>query len=163
MLSPQRPWISGSASSSTYQTASSWLFCRSTYSSINRGQERRPQHHRQRVEGGCGQQGFQLKRSLDIAERRGRIERTTQLLNRMVGGGALFLECAAGFDVNRDRGAPMIGHSMGGDIVMYFAKEYPDEVKWVVTLDNLRVRRCLATHASIGTSTMCRRFAISSA
>jgi len=57
----------------------------------------------------------------------------------------------------------MIGHSMGGDIVMYFAKEYPDEVKWVVTLDNLRVRRCLATHASIGTSTMCRRFAISSA
>jgi len=57
----------------------------------------------------------------------------------------------------------MIGHSMGGDIVMYFAKEYPDEVKWVVTLDNLRVRRCLATHASIGTSTMCRRFAINSA
>ena len=33
----------------------------------------------------------------------------------------------------------MTGHSMGGDIVMYFAKEYPDEVKWVVTLDNLRV------------------------
>jgi pimeloyl-ACP methyl ester carboxylesterase len=33
----------------------------------------------------------------------------------------------------------MIGHSMGGDIVMYFAKEYPDEVKRVVTLDNLRV------------------------
>ena len=33
----------------------------------------------------------------------------------------------------------MIGHSMGGDIVMCFAKEYPDEVKWVVTLDNLRV------------------------
>ena len=54
------------------------------------------------------------------------------MLNRMVGGGALFLECAAGFDVNRDREALMIGHSMGGDIVMYFAKEYPDEVKWVV-------------------------------
>jgi pimeloyl-ACP methyl ester carboxylesterase len=33
----------------------------------------------------------------------------------------------------------MIGHSMGGDIVMYFAKEHPDEVKRVVTLDNLRV------------------------
>jgi pimeloyl-ACP methyl ester carboxylesterase len=33
----------------------------------------------------------------------------------------------------------LIGHSMGGDIVMYFAKEYPDEVKRVVTLDNLRV------------------------
>ena len=61
------------------------------------------------------------------------------MLNRTVGGGALFLECAAGFDVNRDREALMTGHSMGGDIVMYFAKEYPDEVKWVVTLDNLRV------------------------
>jgi alpha/beta hydrolase fold len=33
----------------------------------------------------------------------------------------------------------MVGHSMGGDISMYFAKEYPDEVKKVVTLDNLRV------------------------
>jgi hypothetical protein len=31
------------------------------------------------------------------------------------------------------------GHSMGGDITMYFAKQYPDEVKKVVTLDNLRV------------------------
>ena len=28
---------------------------------------------------------------------------------------------------------------MGGDISMYFAKEHPDEVKKVVTLDNLRV------------------------
>jgi len=28
---------------------------------------------------------------------------------------------------------------MGGDITMYFAKQYPDEVKKVVTLDNLRV------------------------
>jgi predicted SnoaL-like aldol condensation-catalyzing enzyme len=33
----------------------------------------------------------------------------------------------------------MVGHSMGGDITMYFAKEYPDEIKKVVTLDNLRV------------------------
>ena len=33
----------------------------------------------------------------------------------------------------------MVGHSMGGDITMYFAQEYPDEIKKVVTLDNLRV------------------------
>jgi hypothetical protein len=33
----------------------------------------------------------------------------------------------------------LVGHSMGGDISMYFAKEYPDQVKKVVTLDNLRV------------------------
>src|SRR3982075_2351 len=33
----------------------------------------------------------------------------------------------------------MVGHSMGGDISMYFAKEYPDHVKKIVTLDNLRV------------------------
>src|SRR3954449_11426108 len=33
----------------------------------------------------------------------------------------------------------MVGHSMGGDISMYFAREYPDEVRKVVTLDNLRV------------------------
>lgn len=31
------------------------------------------------------------------------------------------------------------GHSMGGDITMYFAKQYPDRVTKVVTLDNLRV------------------------
>jgi pimeloyl-ACP methyl ester carboxylesterase len=31
------------------------------------------------------------------------------------------------------------GHSMGGDITMYFATQYPDRVKAVVTLDNLRV------------------------
>src|SRR4051794_38567297 len=37
-----------------------------------------------------------------------------------------------------DRGT-MVGHSMGGDISMYFAREYPDEIKKVVTLDNLRV------------------------
>ena len=39
-------------------------------------------------------------------------------------------------DYNR---VTVIGHSMGGDISMYFAKQYPDEVKKVVTLDNLRV------------------------
>jgi predicted dienelactone hydrolase len=33
----------------------------------------------------------------------------------------------------------MVGHSMGGDITMYFAKQYPDEIRKVVTLDNLRV------------------------
>jgi hypothetical protein len=39
-------------------------------------------------------------------------------------------------DYNR---VTMVGHSMGGDISMYFAKQYPDEIKKVVTLDNLRV------------------------
>src|SRR6201987_3490532 len=33
----------------------------------------------------------------------------------------------------------VVGHSMGGDITMYFSKQYPDEVRKVVTLDNLRV------------------------
>jgi hypothetical protein len=33
----------------------------------------------------------------------------------------------------------MVGHSNGGDISMYFAKLHPDEVKKIVTLDNLRV------------------------
>src|ERR1700728_796818 len=33
----------------------------------------------------------------------------------------------------------LIGHSNGGDISMYFAKLYPDQIKKVVTLDNLRV------------------------
>jgi hypothetical protein len=33
----------------------------------------------------------------------------------------------------------VVGHSMGGDITMYFAKMYPDQTKKVVTLDNLRV------------------------
>jgi len=33
----------------------------------------------------------------------------------------------------------LVGHSNGGDIAMYFAKLYPDEVQKVVTLDNLRV------------------------
>ena len=33
----------------------------------------------------------------------------------------------------------MVGHSNGGDISMYFAKMHPEEVRKVVTLDNLRV------------------------
>ncbi len=33
----------------------------------------------------------------------------------------------------------LVGHSNGGDISVFFAKEYPNEVKKVVTLDNLRV------------------------
>ena len=33
----------------------------------------------------------------------------------------------------------MMGHSNGGDISMYFAKMYPNQIKKVVTLDNLRV------------------------
>ena len=33
----------------------------------------------------------------------------------------------------------LVGHSNGGDISMYFAKLHPDQIKKVVTLDNLRV------------------------
>lgn len=33
----------------------------------------------------------------------------------------------------------MVGHSNGGDISMFFAKEHPEMIKRVVTLDNLRV------------------------
>ena len=33
----------------------------------------------------------------------------------------------------------LVGHSNGGDIAMYFAELHPDEVKKVVTLDNLRM------------------------
>ena len=33
----------------------------------------------------------------------------------------------------------MVGHSNGGDISVYFAKLYPDQITKVVTLDNLRV------------------------
>jgi len=33
----------------------------------------------------------------------------------------------------------MVGHSNGGDISMYFAKRYPEMIRKVVTLDNLRV------------------------
>ena len=33
----------------------------------------------------------------------------------------------------------MVGHSNGGDISMYFAKVHPEQIKKIVTLDNLRV------------------------
>ncbi len=33
----------------------------------------------------------------------------------------------------------IVGHSNGGDISMYFAKVHPEQVKKIVTLDNLRV------------------------
>ncbi|MFC0243425.1 alpha/beta fold hydrolase [Rhodopseudomonas telluris] len=33
----------------------------------------------------------------------------------------------------------MVGHSNGGDISMYYAKLHPDQIRKVVTLDNLRV------------------------
>jgi pimeloyl-ACP methyl ester carboxylesterase len=33
----------------------------------------------------------------------------------------------------------MVGHSAGADISMYFAKMYPDQIKKIVALDNLRV------------------------
>jgi len=33
----------------------------------------------------------------------------------------------------------LVGHSNGGDISMYFAKLYPDQIRKIVTLDNLRV------------------------
>jgi len=33
----------------------------------------------------------------------------------------------------------VVGHSMGGDIAMYFAKQHPEKTLKVVTLDNLRV------------------------
>ena len=33
----------------------------------------------------------------------------------------------------------LVGHSNGGDISMYFAKEHPELVSKVITLDNLRV------------------------
>lgn len=33
----------------------------------------------------------------------------------------------------------MVGHSNGGDVAMYFAKEHPQMVSKVITLDNLRV------------------------
>jgi hypothetical protein len=33
----------------------------------------------------------------------------------------------------------MVGHSMGADVSLYFAKLYPEKIKKVVTLDNLRV------------------------
>lgn len=33
----------------------------------------------------------------------------------------------------------VVGHSMGGDITMYYAQQHPEDVRKVVTLDNLRV------------------------
>ncbi|MGH6777633.1 MAG: alpha/beta fold hydrolase, partial [Bradyrhizobium sp.] len=33
----------------------------------------------------------------------------------------------------------VVGHSLGGDVAMYFAKEYPKRIRTLVTLDNLRV------------------------
>ncbi len=33
----------------------------------------------------------------------------------------------------------MVGHSNGGDVAMYFAKEHPQMVSRIITLDNLRV------------------------
>jgi pimeloyl-ACP methyl ester carboxylesterase len=33
----------------------------------------------------------------------------------------------------------MVGHSMGADVSLYFARMYPEQVKKIVTLDNLRV------------------------
>jgi hypothetical protein len=33
----------------------------------------------------------------------------------------------------------LVGHSNGGDISMYFAKQHPEQVSKVITLDNLRV------------------------
>jgi hypothetical protein len=33
----------------------------------------------------------------------------------------------------------LVGHSNGGDIAMYYAKEHPERVSKVITLDNLRV------------------------
>lgn len=41
-------------------------------------------------------------------------------------------------NANYDR-LTLVGHSNGGDISMYFAKMHPDNVKKIVTLDNLRV------------------------
>ena len=39
---------------------------------------------------------------------------------------------------NYDR-LTLVGHSNGGDISMYFAKMHPENVRKIVTLDNLRV------------------------
>jgi hypothetical protein len=43
----------------------------------------------------------------------------------------------------------LVGHSNGGDISMYFAKEHPDLVSKVVTLDNLRVPFVLSDKVKI--------------
>jgi hypothetical protein len=43
----------------------------------------------------------------------------------------------------------MIGHSNGGDISMFFAREHPELVRMIVTLDNLRVPSPLSGTAKI--------------
>ena len=43
----------------------------------------------------------------------------------------------------------LVGHSNGGDTAMYFAKEHPDLVSKVVTLDNLRVPFVLSNKLKI--------------
>jgi hypothetical protein len=43
----------------------------------------------------------------------------------------------------------MVGHSNGGDISMYFAKQHPDLVSKVITLDNLRVPFVLSNKMKI--------------
>lgn len=43
----------------------------------------------------------------------------------------------------------MVGHSNGGDTAMYFAKEHPELVSKVVTLDNLRVTLVLGDKMKI--------------
>ena len=43
----------------------------------------------------------------------------------------------------------LVGHSNGGDIAMYFAKQHPELVSKVVTLDNLRVPFVLSNKLKI--------------
>jgi len=43
----------------------------------------------------------------------------------------------------------MVGHSNGGDVSMYFAKEHPELVSKVITLDNLRVPFVLSNRMKI--------------
>jgi len=43
----------------------------------------------------------------------------------------------------------LVGHSNGGDTAMYFAKQHPDLVSKVVTLDNLRVPFVLSNNLKI--------------
>ena len=59
----------------------------------------------------------------------------------------------------------VVGHSAGADISMYFAKLYPDHVKKVVTLDNLRVPfvtggrfKILSSSRPIPASSLLKRF-----
>ena len=43
----------------------------------------------------------------------------------------------------------LVGHSNGGDVAMFYAKEHPDMVSKVITLDNLRVPFVLNKHMKI--------------